>query len=131
MHSSKFDYNNLLYKKVLSSTVCLNHNLILPMSKEFRESYRKDLINKADIIIIEVSNPSFGLGLELKWLEKVDKAKLFLSFNNEIPAKYKKLVPRIKQTDENTYLKTIEEFIIENEKDVKDIGDTSITLGEI
>ena len=131
MHSEKFDYNNLLYKKVLSSSVCLNHNLILPMAKEFQESYRKDLLNKADIVVAEVSNPSFGLGLELKWLLKEEKPKLFLSLNNEIPKKYQKYVSNIKETDETTYLKAIEDFILEHAKEVKDYGDTSVTLGEL
>ena len=131
IHSTKLDYNNLIYKKVLSSSVCLGHNLMLPQTKEYQEKYTKDLMQKADIIIAEVSNPTFGLGLELKWLQKQDKPKLFLSLNNEIPKKYKKYVNNFKITNEETYLKTIEDFVSEHAKDVKDYGDPSITLGEL
>ena len=131
MHSTKFDYNNLLYKEILSSAVCLNHNLILPMSKEFKEVYRKDLITKADIIIIELSNPTIGLGLELKWLKKENKPKLFLSLNNEIPKQYKKYITNFKVTSKNTYLNKIEDFILEHANDVKEIGDNSIYLGDL
>ena len=131
IHSTKFDYNNLLYKKILSSPVCLAHNLMLPMTHEYQEKYTKDLMNKADIIIAEVSNPSFGLGLELKWLEKQDKPKLYISLTNEIPSKYQKIVKSIKETDASNYLKTIEDFILEYAKDIKDYRDTSITLGEL
>ena len=131
VHSTKFDYNNLLYKRLLSSSVCLSHNLMLPQTKEYQEKYTKDLMAKADVIVAEVSNPSFGLGLELKWLLKYDKPKLYLSLNNEIPKKYKKYVAGIKETDESTYIKAIEDFILEHAKEVKDYGDNSVTLGEL
>ena len=53
IHSSKMDYNNLLYRQILASEVCLKHELILPQSKNYRDKYVKDLINKADLIIAE------------------------------------------------------------------------------
>ena len=132
IHSTKFDYSNLLYKKVLSSRVCLSHNLILPMTKENRDKYIKDLMNKADIIIVELSNPSFGLGIELKFLTKIDKPKLFLSMDNKIPSKYKRLVPNIEETTPDTYLKTIEDFISNNMGSaLYENGDSTLTLGEL
>jgi hypothetical protein len=132
VHSTKFDYNNLIYKKILSSSICLAHNLMLPMTKEYQNIYAKELMAKADIIIAEVSNPSFGLGLELKWLSKVNKPKLFLSLENTIPSKYQKLVPSIKTTDENTYLQAIEDFIKENAGTIEDDNhDNTVILGEI
>lgn len=130
IHSTKFDYNNLIYKKVLTSNTCILHNLILPMSNEYREKYTKDLMTSADIIIVEVSHPSLGLWLELKFLQKQNKPKLFLSLDNTIPKKYQKLVPSITET--NDYLKTIEEFINEHASvDVQDQKDTTVTLGEL
>ena len=48
IHSKKFDYENLIYKKVLSSSVCLNQNIILPYSKNNQTTYTKDLMEKAD-----------------------------------------------------------------------------------
>jgi hypothetical protein len=132
VHSTKFDYNNLIYKKILSSSICLAHNLMLPMTKEYQNINAKELMAKADIIIAEVSNPSFGLGLELKWLSKVNKPKLFLSLENTIPSKYQKLVPSIKTTDENTYLQAIEDFIKENAGTIEDDNhDNTVILGEI
>ena len=47
IHSKKFDYENLIYKKVLSSSVCLNQNIILPYSKNNQTTYTKDLMEKA------------------------------------------------------------------------------------
>ena len=69
--------------------------------------------------------------MELKWLEKQDKPKLYISLTNEIPSKYQKIVKSIKETDASNYLKTIEDFILEYAKDIKDYGDTSITLGQL
>ena len=132
IHSTKFDYQNLIYKKVLSSEVCITQELMLPQTKEYQDKYTKDLMNKADIIIVEVSHPSFGLGLELKFLSKIDKPKLFLSLDNTVPKKYKKLVPKLTETTEENYLSTIENFIkehaetLENKKE-----DNTLILGEI
>lgn len=131
IHSSKLDYNNLIYKKVLSSSVCLSHDLVLPLSKENRSKYFKDLINNADIIIAEISHPTLGLFLELKYLSKVDKPKLFLSLDNTIPNNYKKLVPEIKEVNESNYLNLIESFIKENTKKEIKKDDNTITLGEL
>lgn len=132
IHSDKFDYNNILYKRLLASSTCLQHNLILPMTKEYQDKYTKDLMNKADLIICEVSHPSWGLWLELKYLSKVEKPKLFLSLDNKIPSKFKKLVPSIRQTNETNYIKTIEDFINENAAQAVDVHkDNTITLGEL
>lgn len=130
IHSTKFDYNNLLYKKVLESSVCLSHNLWLPQTKEYQDKYTKDLMNKADIIIVELSHPSFGLTLELKFLKKINKPKLFISLDNKVPRKYKKLISNFKETNEGNYIKTIEEFIHTNESDIRENYDNTITLGQ-
>ena len=103
IHSTKFDYNNLLYKKLLSSNICLSHNLILPMTKEYQDKYTKDLMDKADIVIVELSNPSFGLKLELKYLTKYNKPKLFIALDNIKPKKYNKLITNYVETNDNTY----------------------------
>lgn len=132
IHSTKLDYNNLIYKKVLSSAVCLSHDLVLPLSKENQSKYYKDLINNADIIIAEVSHPTLGLFLELKYLTKVNKPKLFLSLDNTVPRNYKKLVPEIKEVNENNYLNLIETFIKEHSKDEEiKKDDMVVTLGEV
>ena len=43
MHSNKFDYENLIYKKVLSSSVCLMQNVILPYSDNNKTKYAKNI----------------------------------------------------------------------------------------
>lgn len=133
MHSNKFDYENLIYKKVLSSSVCLMQNVILPYSDNNKTKYAKDLIKSADLVIVDLYKPSFGLFLELRWLSKIkDKKVLFLSQDNIIPKKYQKIVTDFTKYDENnTYIKLIEDFINKELDRRSKINGDIYTLGEI
>lgn len=133
MHSNKFDYENLIYKKVLSSSVCLMQNVILPYSDNNKTKYAKDLIKNADLVIVDLYKPSFGLSLELRWLSKIkDKKVLFLSQDNMIPKKYQKIVTDLTKYDENnTYIKLIEDFINRELDRRNKINGDIYTLGEI
>ena len=133
MHSNKFDYENLIYKKVLSSSVCLSQNFILPYSDNNKTKYAKDLIKNADLVIVDLYKPSFGLSLELRWLSKIkDKKVLFLSQDNMIPKKYQKIVTNLTKYDENnTYIKLIEDFINKELEIRSKVKDNVYTIGEI
>ena len=133
MHSNKFDYENLIYKKVLSSSVCLMQNVILPYSDNNKTKYAKDLIKNADLVIVDLYKPSFGLSLELRWLSKIkDKKVLFLSQDNMITKKYQKIVTDLTKYDENnTYIKLIEDFINKELDRRSKINGDIYTLGEI
>lgn len=132
IHSDKMDYNNLIYKSVLSSKVCLEQNIILPYTKENNNKYAKDLIKNADLIIADVSSPSFGLDLELKWLSKLDKKTLYISITNSIPKKYQKRIKEIKMYDNNhSYISLIEDFIKEELQEKSKVVDNVYILGEI
>ena len=133
MHSNKFDYENLIYKKVLSSSVCLSQNFILPYSDNNKTKYAKDLIKNADLVIVDLYKPSFGLSLELRWLSKIkDKKVLFLSQDNMIPKKYQKLVTDLTKYDENnTYIKLIEDFFNKELEIRSKVKDNVYTIGEI
>ena len=133
MHSNKFDYENLIYKKVLSSSVCLMQNVILPYSDNNKTKYAKDLIKSADLVIVDLYKPSFGLSLELRWLSKIkDKKVLFLSQDNMIPKKYQKIITDLTKYDENnTYIKLIEDFINKELDRRSKINGDIYTLGEI
>lgn len=133
IHSKNFDYEELIYKKVLSSSICLSQNIILPYSNSNKNKYAKDLINKADIVIVDLYLPSFGLSLELKWLFKCkDKKVLFLSQDNKIPKKYEKLISNISVYDDvNSYMDVIENFIKEELDRRSKINGNVYTLGNI
>ena len=131
IHSKKFDYENLIYKKVLSSSVCLNQNIILPYSKNNQTTYTKDLMEKADLISVDLYKPSLGLTLELMMLSKLpDKKVLYLSQDNVLPKKYQKYVKEFTKHNGN-YLELIENFINEEINRLSKIHDGIYTLGEI
>lgn len=133
IHSTKFNYNDLLYKPVLLSSVCVFHDLILPMSDKYKNKYAKDLINSADIIVALINNPSWGSKLELKWAQKYKKPILFLSLDNKIPRRVRKYVSNIEMiTNDKPLITLIENYIneIENKKEQEEKG-KPIILGQI
>ena len=133
IHSSRYDYNNLLYKDILSSPILNKHELMLPLTKTYKEKYAKDLINKADLVVAEVSTPSFGLKLELKWLSQVEKPKLFFSLNNNLPKSLKKYVQEIAFTNNDiTFIKLIENFVQKyDQMTEEEANDPVINLGQL
>lgn len=133
IHSKKFDYENLIYKKVLESTICVTQNFILPYTKNNEEKYAKDLIESSDLIVVDLYNPSIGLTIELKWLQKMPNKKvLFLSQDNQIPVKYSKMIEKISTYDNNkTYINLIEDFINQELEERSKVHDNIYTLGEI
>lgn len=133
IHSNKFNYEEQIYKKILNSTLCVTQNIILPYSNNNKNKYAKDLINNADLIIVDLYSPSFGLSLELKWLLKTTNKKiLYLSQDNKIPDKYKKIIDNITIHNEtNTYINIIENFIKEELDRRSKINGNIYTLGNI
>ena len=133
IHSMKMDYNNLYYKYLLSSSVCVNHELMLPGAKNYQNEYIKDLIAKADIIIAEVSDPNLALKVELKWLKKFNKPIKYISLSNTIPSSLVKLVPEIDvATPERPIITIIEEFISEYANMTKEEQEIpTIVLGDM
>ena len=133
IHSTKYDYNDIIYKPVLLSSVCVPHDLILPLSNNYKNKYAKDLINKADIIIAEVSKKSFGLKFELKWALASKKPVLYYSLTNEVPKSLRKYVPNLELTDDNKpCIKIIENFITKYADISKEeAADPVVVLGEI
>lgn len=131
MHSEKFDYNNLIYKDVLSSRVCLNHNIILPRTKTYESVYAKDLIRKADLVVAFLNNPSFGLNIELRWLKKFNKKTLFLCLDENVPKRYLKKYKDVKiVTTEHYFITLTEKFIKENENDDV-VNNNTVVLGKL
>lgn len=133
VHSSKLDYKNLIYRFVITSPVCINHELMLPYTNEYQTKYVKELIASADIIIAEVSNPNLGLIYELKLISKINKPIKYLSLTNEIPDKLKKLVPEIEYISEDkSYIQIIENFIKQfSNMSKEEYEDPTIILGEL
>ena len=66
VHSEKIDYNDLIYLPVLRSNYLSQHKLIFPQSDENKDIYFKDLMDKADLFVVELTNPTMGFNMELK-----------------------------------------------------------------
>ena len=133
IHSTKIDYKNIFYRYILGSPVCVMHELMLPQTKNYQSKYVKDLINEADIIIAEISKPTFGLKLELKWALKSGKPIKFISLDNTIPKKLKKMKLEIEMiTSEKPFIKIIEDFInYYSSKTIEELKDATIVLGNL
>ncbi len=112
IHTTKIDYKNLLYRDIVSSEICTRHQLMLPQTKTYESKYYKNLINKADLVIVDASRYTFGMGLELKELQKQNKPVLYLSVTNQIAKRLEKYIKEIKYyTQDQPLIKIIEEFI--------------------
>jgi nucleoside 2-deoxyribosyltransferase len=132
IHSTKYDYNELIYKPVLLSNICVMQDLILPLTDSYKNKYAKDLINSSDIIIAEVSKFSFGIKIELKWALESGKPILFYSLTNKVPLFLRKYVNNLAKTDEtNSSINLIENFINDNIKKMEEEENKTVVLGEI
>lgn len=65
-HSTKFNYEEELYIPLQNSELNDQHEFVFP--REGGETINvKDVIRDCDIVLAEVSNPTFEQGLELGW----------------------------------------------------------------
>lgn len=71
-HSKQLGYEEF-YSALRTSKILSKHILILPYEKSVSPENSKDVIQKADLIIAEVSYPGTGLGIELGWADALQK----------------------------------------------------------
>lgn len=67
-HSKDFDYKNELYAPLRSSRLNAEHEIFLPHETD-QFINTKDIIEKSDIVIAEVSFPATSEGIELGWAD--------------------------------------------------------------
>jgi hypothetical protein len=65
-HSTRFNFQDELYKPLKESEFAKKHELIFPHD-EGGETNTKDVIRDCDLVVAEVSIPSLGQGIELGW----------------------------------------------------------------
>lgn len=96
IHSTKIDYNNLIYLPVLRSKELAKHRLIFSQNEENRNKYYKDLINDADVLVVELTSPDIGFNMELKEAIVTKKPILALAQKSiGYDAKYQKLLKNV------------------------------------
>ncbi|MDD3159499.1 MAG: hypothetical protein PHQ98_00850 [Candidatus ainarchaeum sp.] len=67
-HSTSYDFKNELYTPLKKSNLNKVHELTFPHDNELELFNSKDFLkNNAELMIAEVSHPSFGLGIEMGW----------------------------------------------------------------
>lgn len=66
IHSGKIDYNKQIYLPVLRSEELSHCKLMFAQSEENKEKYFKDMIDEADLLVVDLTNPDLGLNMELK-----------------------------------------------------------------
>ncbi len=96
IHSESSNYNDLIYLPVLSSNILSHHNLLFPESEENKSIFYKDMINKADIIVVELTNPDLTFNMELK--QAIVSGKPILALAQKklgFDARYQKLLKNV------------------------------------
>jgi len=68
-HSSDFDYQTELYDTIKQASFYPDHEFFFPHDSNNVAVKSKDIIEKSDLILAEVSRPSTGQGIELGWAD--------------------------------------------------------------
>lgn len=129
IHSAKSDFNKLLYLPVLRSRILANHTLIFPDSEENKNKYYKDLMDEADVFVIELTNPDVGFNMELKNAIMLKKPILVLAQKSlGYEEKYQRLLKSVIGYSTEEELRYFIEKFAENYKDKINGGKVDPTL---
>ena len=128
IHSAKSDFNKNIYLPVLRSRVLANHTLVFPDSEANKERYHKDIMEEADVFVVELSNPDAGFTIMLK---KPILALAQKSLGYE--EKYQRLLKNVIGYSTEEELRYFVETFAENYKDKVNGGkvDPTLILGVI
>ena len=132
VHSAKSDFNRLLYLPVLRSKELSNHTLVFPESEANKNIYYKDLMDKADVYVVELTNPDTGFNMQLKQAIISKKPILALAQKSiGYEEKYQKLLPNIIGYSNEEELRYFVETFAQNNKDRAGGGklDPTLVLG--
>ena len=132
VHSGKSNFNDLVYLPVLRSNYLSHHHLIFPRSNKNEKTYFKELMDKADLIVIEMSDPDVNFNVEIKEAAISEKPILALAKKDKgYDPKFDKYVKNVVgYNDENDFRYYVETFAKSYEGKLHGgRKDTSITLG--
>ena len=96
IHSSQVNANELIYLPVLRSDQLAHDKLIFPLSKENKDKYYKDMIDRCNVCVVDLTKPDTGLNMELKYAISTQKPILALA-NKALgyDAKYDKILKNV------------------------------------
>jgi hypothetical protein len=111
-HSKSFDFKKDLYDPIKKSGLSNQYEIIFPHeTDEFINS--KEIIKNCDLMVVEVTYPATGLGIELGWAEMLGKPVLCVSKKGSKLSGSLKVVTNdfIEYSDLDDLIKKIEKFL--------------------
>jgi len=111
-HSSNFDYKNELYTPLRCSRLNSQHEIFLPHETD-QFINTKEIIEKSDVVIAEVSYPAMGEGIELGWADSFHIPIVCLYKEGTEPSRSLKAVSKtvVSYRDKGDMLSKIENFL--------------------
>ena len=105
---------------------------MIPESEDLKNEYYKDLINKADLIVVELTNPDIGFNMELK--QAILSRKPMLAVANKtigFDMKYQKLLKNVYgYSNEAEFRELVEKFVAKHQND-ETVDAGTLVLGTI
>ena len=132
MHSDKVDYKDDIYKPLLKLGLMKDYFLILPMSENFKSTYIKELLNKSDVVICDLSKSNIFLSFEIKNAVKLNKKIYYLINSSDKKIKKYKNIDLISYSDSGDYANKVKGILDSlNKKELLLNRDNIYTLGKV
>ncbi len=132
MHSDKVDYKNNIYKPLLKLGLMKDYFLILPMSENFKTTYIKELLNKSDVVICDLSKCNIFLSFEIKNAVKLNKKIYYLISSSDKKIKKYKNIDLISYSDSGDYANKVKSILDSlNKKELLLNRENIYTLGKV
>lgn len=132
MHSDKVDYKNNIYKPLLKLGLMKDYFLILPMSENFKSTYIKELLNKSDVVICDLSKSNIFLSFEVKNAVKLNKKIYYLISSSDKKIKKYKNIDLISYSNSEDYANKVKSILDSlNKKELLLNRDNIYTLGKV
>lgn len=132
MHSDRVDYKNNIYKPLLKLGLMKDYFLILPMSENFKSTYIKELLNKSDVVICDLSKSNIFLSFEIKNAVKLNKKIYYLISSSDKKIKKYKNIDLISYSDSGDYANKVKSILDSlNKKELLLNRDNIYTLGKV
>ena len=96
IHSSNINANEQIYLPVLRSDQLSHDELIFSGSNTYADKYYKDLIDRSNVCVVDLTDEDIGLNMELKYAITAKKPILALANKTKgYDAKYDKILKNV------------------------------------
>ena len=132
IHSGNINANENIYLPCLRSEQLSHDELIFPLSKNNKDKYFKDMIDRSNVCVVDLTDPDMGLNMELKYAITTRKPVLALAMKEKgYDAKYDKLLKNvIGYSNEAEFRYFVETFAKNYEgKVINNDGENTVILG--